>query len=80
MALTRRDILLRIGAVGGAGATFAAMQALGLALTAPADASDFELPAGTGNGTSVVVLGAGVAGLVACNTANRDGLRRASPR
>ena len=65
MAFTRRDMLLRIGAVGGAGATFAAMQALGLAATTPAGAVDFALPKGSGDGKSVAILGAGIAGLVA---------------
>jgi monoamine oxidase len=75
MALTRRDILLRIGAVGGAGATFAAMQALGLAATTPADAVDFELPPSSGQGRSVAVLGAGIAGLVAAYELRRAGYR-----
>ncbi len=75
MALTRRDILLRIGAVGGAGATFAAMQALGMAPTAPADAADFELPDGSGNGRSVVVLGAGIAGLVSAYELRKAGYK-----
>ena len=75
MALTRRDILMRIGAVGGAGATFAAMQALGMASTAPADAADFELPDGSGSGKSVVVLGAGIAGLVAAYELRKAGYK-----
>ena len=75
MALTRRDILLRIGAVGGAGATFAAMQALGLAATTPAGAVDFELPPSSGRGRSVAVLGAGIAGLVAAYELRRAGYR-----
>jgi len=75
MALTRRDILLRIGAVGGAGATFAAMQSLGIAATTPADAVNFALPRSSGDGRSVVVLGAGIAGLVAAYELRRAGYR-----
>jgi len=73
MAFTRRDMLLRIGAVGGAGATFAAMQALGLAAVTPANAADFALAPGSGAGRSVVVLGAGIAGLVAAYELRRGG-------
>jgi monoamine oxidase len=57
-------MLMRVGAVGGAGATYAAMQMLGLAAATPASAEQFALPAGSGKGRSVVVLGAGIAGLV----------------
>lgn len=73
MAFTRRDMLLRIGAVGGAGATFAAMQMMGLAAVTPASAADFALPPGSGSGRRVVVLGAGIAGLVAAYELRRAG-------
>src|SRR5215469_11548138 len=64
MGVTRRDFLLRVGQAGGYSATFLAMQGLGLvqpsrAMTAPLAA------AGSGKGVRVVVLGAGIAGLVA---------------
>ena len=65
MTLSRRDILMRVGMAGGAGATFAAMQLLGLTAATPVLAADFALPAGSGKGRSVVVLGAGISGLVA---------------
>jgi monoamine oxidase len=65
MTLTRRDILMQVGMAGGAGATFAAMQMLGLTSATPVEAADFALPRGSGSGKSVVVLGAGIAGLVA---------------
>lgn len=65
--MTRRALLLGVGAAGGAGAMFAAMGALGLAPDAqekafvPPQPSDFAL---RGRGAAkVVVLGAGVAGL-----------------
>jgi monoamine oxidase len=65
MTLTRRDILMQVGIAGGTGATFAAMQMLGLTVATPLSAADFALPKGSGSGKSVVVLGAGIAGLVA---------------
>ena len=61
--LTRRNLLGRIGAVGGAGAMVNAMQALGMYGAASA-ATPPELPASLGKGKRVIVLGAGVAGLV----------------
>jgi monoamine oxidase len=73
MAFSRRDMLLRIGAVGGAGATFAAMQSLGLAAVTPASAVHFALPPGSGSGRRVAVLGAGIAGLVAAYELRRAG-------
>ena len=75
MALTRRALLERIGTVGGAGAVYLTMEALGLALPTPAGAEDFALPAGSGAGRSVVVLGAGIAGLVAAYELQRAGYR-----
>jgi len=56
---------MRVGAAGGAGAMLAAMNLLGLSPATPASAADFALPPASGNGKSVVVLGAGIAGLVA---------------
>ena len=64
MALTRRALLEHIGTAGGLGAAYMAMETLGLAIPTPAGAENFRLPRGSGNGRSVVVLGAGIAGLV----------------
>jgi monoamine oxidase len=75
MAFTRRDILMRVGAVGGAGATLAVMQLLGLSGPTPASAANFAMPVGSGKGRSVVVLGAGIAGLVAAYELQRAGYR-----
>ncbi|MFF5212375.1 flavin monoamine oxidase family protein [Streptosporangium sp. NPDC000396] len=65
--MTRRALLVGVGAAGGAGAMFAAMGALGLAPDSqrkdyvPPQPSDFTL---SGRGAAkVVVLGGGVAGL-----------------
>ena len=73
MALTRRALLERLGAVGGASAAYLGMEALGLAWSTPAGAENFELPQASGNGKSVVILGAGIAGLVAAYELRRAG-------
>jgi monoamine oxidase len=73
MVFTRRDLLSEIGAVAGVGATFAAMQALGLAAASPANAANFAMPPAPGKGRSLVILGAGIAGLVAAYEARRAG-------
>ncbi len=75
MALTRRSLLEQIGAMGGVGATYLAMEALGLAVATPAGAENFSLPKGSGNGRSVVILGAGVAGLVSAYELTQAGYR-----
>lgn len=75
MGLTRRSLLERIGTVGGAGAAYLAMEAMGLAVATPAGAENFHLPPGSGSGRSVVILGAGIAGLVAAYELKRAGYR-----
>ena len=75
MGLTRRNLLTQLGAVGGASAVFLGMEALGLTFATPAGAEDFELPKQSGQGRSVVVLGAGIAGLVAAYELKRAGYR-----
>lgn len=63
--ITLRSILQHIGMAGSAAATFGAMEALGIAGNVAAAAPMPDLPAGFGKGKSVIVLGAGIAGLVA---------------
>ena len=75
MTLTRRALLERIGRAGGVGAAYMAMETLGLAIPTPASAEGFRLPAGSGNGRSIVVLGAGISGLVAAYELKRAGYR-----
>ena len=75
MTLTRRALLEQVGAAGGAGALLAAMNMLGLAPATPASAAQFSLPAESGTGKSVVVLGAGIAGLVSAYELRRAGYR-----
>lgn len=75
MSITRRGLLERVALVGGAGATYLAMEAMGLAAVTPPDAENFQLPPESGNGKSVVVLGAGIAGLVSAYELSRAGYR-----
>ena len=75
MVVSRRDVLMRVGAAGGAGAMLAAMNLLGLSPASPASAADFALPPASGNGKSAVVLGAGIAGLVAAYELQQAGYR-----
>src|SRR5690348_15022879 len=75
MALTRRALLEQIGRVGGLGATYMAMETLGLTIPTPAGAENFSLPHGSGTGRSVVILGAGIAGLVSAYELQRAGYR-----
>jgi monoamine oxidase len=75
MALTRRALLEQIGRVGGLGAAYMAMETLGLALPTPAGAETFALPASSGHERSVVILGAGIAGLVSAYELQRAGYR-----
>ncbi len=65
MPLTRRDFLRRVGEAGGYSAAFLTMQGIGLMPQAHAVAPPLAVPAGTGKGVKVVILGAGIAGLVA---------------
>jgi monoamine oxidase len=75
MALTRRALLEHIGKAGGLGAAYMAMETLGLAIPTPAGAENFNLPASSGRGRSVVILGAGIAGLVSAYELQRAGYR-----
>jgi monoamine oxidase len=75
MALTRRALLEHIGRVGGIGATYMAMETLGLAIPTPAGAENFGLAQSSRTGSSVVVLGAGISGLVSAYELRRAGYR-----
>ena len=72
MALSRRQFLTKVAAVGGIGAAFSSMQALGLASMAFATPARV-LPAKIGHGTRIVILGAGIAGLVTTYRMERAG-------
>ena len=64
MSVTRRNFITRVAQAGGYGAAFSTMQALGL-LAEPAERSLGNLPRDLGKGKTVVILGAGIAGMVA---------------
>ena len=72
MGLSRRGLLHRIGAVGGYAATYSAMTTLGL-MAVPAKAAPMQIPANLGSGKSVIILGGGIAGLVAAYEMERAG-------
>jgi len=63
--LTRRRFLERIGVAGGSVALYETMTALGLINLPEAWAGPPQLPAGSGTGKKVVILGAGIGGLTA---------------
>ena len=65
MALTRRMFLTRVGQAGGVSAAFLSMRALGLAPMQSAVVEPIAAAPGTGKGVKVVILGGGIAGLVA---------------
>jgi monoamine oxidase len=75
MALTRRALLEHVGKVGGLGAAYMAMETLGLAIPTPVGAENFALPQRSGSGRSVVILGAGIAGLICAYELQRAGYK-----
>ncbi len=64
MSYTRRDFLVHVGQAGGFGAAFLSMTALGLT-AADTTAEPIHAAPGSGKNVSVVILGGGIAGLVA---------------
>src|SRR5258706_12730363 len=72
MVVSRRRFITQIAAMSGMGAAFLSMQALGLASIGFAEPAP-NLPAKIGNGTHVVILGAGIAGLVIAYRLERAG-------
>lgn len=72
MSFTRRMFVQRIAQLGGYSAAFSTMQALGL-LSAVGQSALPQLPAGFGKGRKVVILGAGIAGLVAAYELRKAG-------
>jgi len=73
--ITRRKLLEQVGAIGGLGAAYTAMELVGLAIPTPAGAESFALRRGSGQAKSVVILGAGIAGLVSAFELQRAGYR-----
>jgi monoamine oxidase len=75
MSNTRREFLNRVGQAGGFGATFAAMQALGLLPAMASAASVIDLPLDAGKGVKIVILGGGIAGLVSAYELGKAGFQ-----
>lgn len=72
-AITRRQFLHRLGAVGGAGAVYAFLTATGLLPIPKAHAAITELPPDSIKGKKIIVIGAGVAGVCAAYRAAMAG-------
>jgi monoamine oxidase len=73
MSLTRRQFLMRVGQAGGYGTAFVLMQSLGLLPLPEAAAESAPLRLVDGKGTRVVILGGGIAGLVAAYELGKAG-------
>src|SRR4030095_712687 len=69
--ITRRRFLEGIGLAGGSAALYETMTALGLINLPEAWAGPPQLPAGSGAGKKVVILGAGIGGLTAAYELSR---------
>src|SRR5258708_38157601 len=72
---TRRAVVMQVGHVGGFGAAYVMMQSLGLLPLPEAAASKVRLAEGSGQGKRVVILGAGIAGMVAAWELQKAGYR-----
>ncbi|WP_437884007.1 flavin monoamine oxidase family protein [Pseudomonas sp. LRF_L74] len=75
MGFTRRDLIAHLMTAGSVGAAYASLSAFGL-LSSTASASTFEplgLPATSGNGKRVLVVGAGISGLVSAYELRKAG-------
>ncbi len=74
MTISRRQFVTRIAQACGFGAAFMTMHSLGLlGMVESEPAKDFPLPATAGRGTKVIILGAGIAGLVSAYEMRRAG-------
>jgi len=73
MGCTRREFLMRVGQAGGYSAAFLTMQHLGLMGVPEASATSLVMEIGSGKGTKVVILGGGIAGLVAAYEMGKAG-------
>jgi len=74
MTITRREFISRMAHAGGFGAAFMTMHSLGLlGMVETEQRKDFPLPPSSGRGTKVIILGAGIAGLVSAYEMRRAG-------
>ncbi len=72
---TRRAFLTQVGRAGGFGATYLIMQSLGLLPIPDSKASMVRLPETLGRGKSVVILGAGISGMVSAWELSKAGYK-----
>jgi len=72
---TRRGFLEQVGRAGGASAVYRTMVAMGLMPEPEPWTGPKELPANSGNGRTVLILGAGIAGLAATYELSRSGFQ-----
>ncbi len=70
---TRRQFLTRVAAVGGTAGLYTAMRMMGLVDDGVAHAQTPTLAPGSGRGSSVVILGAGLAGLASAYELKKAG-------
>lgn len=70
---TRRAFLTKIAAVAGTGALYTTMRMMGLVDDGVAHAATPQLAPGSGHGSSVVILGAGLAGLASAYELRKAG-------
>jgi len=73
MGLTRRQFLMRVGQAGGTSAAFVMMQSLGLMAIPEVEAESRKLRLVDGQGAKVVILGGGIAGLIAAYELRKAG-------
>src|SRR5262245_33517878 len=73
--MSRRTFLRRLGSAGGATAVYGGMQALGLITVPGAHAGPPRLAQQIGRGQRVLILGAGIAGLVCAYELSKAGYR-----
>ena len=71
-APTRRLFINLVGKAGGVAAAYSTMAAMGLLAIPPAQARP-ALPRGSGRGTRVIILGAGIAGMTAAYELSKAG-------
>lgn len=72
---TRRVFLESVGRAGGASAVYRTMAALGLLVEPPAWAGPLEPATGSGHDRTILILGAGIAGLAAAYELTRAGFK-----
>ncbi|HEY6307158.1 MAG TPA: FAD-dependent oxidoreductase [Candidatus Angelobacter sp.] len=72
---TRRTFLEQVGRAGGASAVYRTMAAMGLMPEPGPWSGPIELPAGSAPGRTVLILGAGIAGLAAAYELTRAGFK-----